>query len=308
MWNSMFIPFFTKLAASLQAKNNKKYIQLLTRLYGGKNFMYDKLRNLPGYNRGIFHGTSLDAAEKIDKTGLKPFDGYYGKGVYLGDKAKASQPSYFRGAMYKLKGPNQMTQEGQEYISPRIVFSKHDYKGTPKDTNIHKSLIRRENTKLNQKRKELFPIQSMRTNMNALDDFLNNNPGSFEKIISGKGALEYDNLRKSHPSLKNIEDYSELTKHLDKLSPSSRADYNTTHHYLRYSVNLPAWDAARNVHINTLKKMQFKGIKVLDKKDLMKDKYFGTHIPGKGKFNDQREPYEINIPKKVPIEHLQRFI
>lgn len=101
-----------KIAASLQARNNKNYWGILKRLHGGTERTMDMLGtdNLKKY---ILHGTDSSSARSIMKEGLKPgHNGAWGPGSYFGESRTAigyvddSWPGIVR-----LKTPKEATKD-----------------------------------------------------------------------------------------------------------------------------------------------------------------------------------------------------
>ena len=117
-----------KVAASLQATNNKNYWGILKRLYGGGDRAVSELGKDP-LKQYVFHGTSAPATRKIMKEGLKPGNtrNFYGNGAYFGDNYVSHE--YMRESMpgmpgmIRLKTPREAT-KNNVLIPSRTKFKK----------------------------------------------------------------------------------------------------------------------------------------------------------------------------------------
>lgn len=114
MINKCLDKYLEKVSASLQAKNNKTYWQMLKRLYGGGEEALQSMSKSRDY--GIYHGTkSQESLDSIVSEGLKVVDDgrhAYGKGAYVGSRVNASR--YGRN-LASIKLPSEMTTAKLKY-------------------------------------------------------------------------------------------------------------------------------------------------------------------------------------------------
>lgn len=221
--------YFTKLAASLAARNNKKYTQILTRLYGGKEELYSKLKGSPQATRGLFHGTDVEYAPKIDAQGLKANDGVYGRGVYFGDHAKATREEYFRGALYKLKGPAELTAQGKSMPDPRLVFSQHPFERTPKAKNVYKHIKEEAVNDALHSGRLAINEQLQNQRKSALVELGRSRPAMIKALDGGTPQDAYAAIAKSHPDLGALKDYNSHIKYYKEALRSHNLDMFNPH-------------------------------------------------------------------------------
>ena len=307
--------YFTKLAASLQAKNNKKYTQILTRLYGGKEEMYSKLKDTPQNLRGVFHGTNTDYADSITRTGLRPGNGAYGKGVYLGDYPKATRPEYFHGALFKMKGPNQATADKLDLPDPRIVFSDHPYHGVPKPSRIHVNLPNAVRGEMTEKSRGAITSALTVDRKNALINVAKEDPKAFLAMDSHNGRDAFNALKGKLPYLDNFDSHMSrykahvIAKDLDIFNKNDSFKAHASAILGRASSE--AKDTVRNMKPREVRQeAERRGLQQFSvkKEDVIRRAYFGKPTADSSKFDYQAEPNEINIPGVLHPKLINRVV